>query len=97
MSEKKLPKTFAEFGLTFEEDASCITCDAGSCHNNVTSKKDGNEYNVHISVNYETKSYWITAINNSSSSSKTDLIENFTIEEDAVKFVCENFDWFKCF
>jgi len=97
MNENKTPKTFAEFGLTFEEDADCITCHVGSCHNNVTSRKDGKEYNVHISVDYDTNEYWISASDNSTSDSDSDIFESFENEESAVQFVCANFDWFKCF
>jgi hypothetical protein len=96
-TENNTPKTFAEFGLSFEEDTECVTCNNGSCHNNVTSRKDGKEYNVHISVNYDTNEYWISASENSSSESSNDIYESFPTEEEAVKFVCANFDWFKCF
>ena len=96
-TNNKAPRTFADFGLTFIEDKDCVTCNTGSCHNNVTSKEDGKEYNVHISINYDNNTYWIHATENSSTESTGDIFAQFDKEEDAVKFVCKNFSWFKCF
>ena len=44
-------KTFKEIGITFELNSACITCLDNSCHNNLISKRDGQEYHVHISTN----------------------------------------------
>lgn len=99
MSENKnqTPKSFKDFGLTFIPNEECITCNTGSCHNNVTSKKDGREYNVHITVNFDSNEYYIAASENASAESSYDLFEIFPSEEKAVKFICERFDWFNCF
>ena len=90
-------KTFKDFGLTFEFDPDCMTCSDGSCHNNVTSKKDGKEYNVHISTDRDFSYFSIYATEQSNTDSSSTIEEQFDKEEDAVKFVCENFEWFKCF
>ena len=99
MSEnsKKTPKTFEEFGLTFIPNEDCITCNLGSCHNNVTSRIDGKEYNVHITVNYDDNDFYVTATESGSVDSPYDVFEIFREESEAVKFVCDRFDWFKCF
>lgn len=97
MLENKTPKTFADFGLKFIPDVECITCNTGSCHNNVVSRIDGKEYNVHITINYDTNEYFVISQENASSDSAFDTFEIFKKEEDAVKFVCDRFDWFKCF
>jgi hypothetical protein len=90
-------KTFEEFGLKFEYDSDCITCTDGSCHNNVISKKDGKEYNVHISMNSSKTLFTIHATQEANTESNSTIDIEFTDESEAVKFVCENFDWFKCF
>ena len=99
MSEKinKTPQTFKDFGLEFTPNKECITCNSGSCHNNVSSKIDGKEYNVHITIDYDEKAYYVYATENSSTLSPNDVFERFKKEEDAVKYICDRFDWFKCF
>ncbi|MCD8438292.1 hypothetical protein LNI95_11520 [Tenacibaculum dicentrarchi] len=97
MSENKIPKTFEDFGLKFKPNEDCITCNTGSCHNNVTSKKDGKEYNVHITVNFDSSEYYIMASENASAESSFDIFEIFKEEAKAVKFVCDRFNWFNCF
>lgn len=89
-------KTFKDFGLSFEFDPTCLTCQQGNCHNNVTSKKDGKEYNVHISTNREFSIFNIYATEQMNTDSETTIEETFTDESKAVRFVCENFDWFRC-
>jgi hypothetical protein len=91
------PKTFKDFGLEFIPNEDCITCNTGSCHNNATSRIDGKEYNVHITVNYDENEYYVIAAENGSTDSPFDIFEIFQKEEDAVKFVCDRFNWFKCF
>ncbi|WP_322549133.1 hypothetical protein [Flavobacterium psychraquaticum] len=93
----KTPKTFEDFGLTFIPNKDCITCNTGSCHNNVVSRIDGKEYNVHITVDYDNKDYFVMASESASSESNFDIFEIFKKEEDAVKFVCDRFNWFNCF
>ena len=89
-------KTFKDFGLSFEFDPTCLTCQDGNCHNNVTSIKDGREYNVHISTNRKFSIFHINATEQSNTDGQSNIEESFTDEAEAVKFVCENFDWFKC-
>ena len=90
-----MQKTFKDFGLTFEFDPDCMSCTEGNCHNNVVSKKDGRDYIVHISTNREFTVFTVQASENSNTAPVID--EFFDNEENAVKFVCENFEWFKCF
>jgi len=92
-----MPKTFKEFGLKFEFDENCLTCSDGSCHNIVTSKHDGKEYNVHIATDREGSFYSISAFEQANTSSDDDISQTFYDEEEAVKFVCATFEWFKCF
>lgn len=90
-------KTFKDFGLTFEFDETCATCFEGNCHNKVTSKKDGKEYNVHISTNKEFTKFAIYATETTNVDDSNSIEKDFDNEEEAVKFVCDNFEWFKCF
>lgn len=82
-------KTFEDFGLTFQPNKECITCNTGSCHNNVTSRIDGKDYNVHMTVDYDTKEFYVIASENASSEPSFDMFEVFKKEQDAVKFVCD--------
>lgn len=95
--ENNTPKTFEDFGLKFVPNEDCITCNTGSCHNNVVSKSDGKEYNVHITVNYDEDQYFVIASENGSTDSPFDVFEIFKKEEEAVQFVCDRFEWFACF
>lgn len=88
-------KTFEDFGLTFNFDPYCMTCSEGNCHNIVTSKQDGREYHVHISTDREFTVFNIQASENSTTEPVIDV--SFEKEEEAVEFVCKNFEWFKCF
>ena len=90
-----MTKTFKDFGLTFSPDENCITCIRGRCHNTVTKYSNNEEYHVFIST-YEGSNYYeiiSTNINNSSD----EIVAFYTNEEEAVKYVCDNFNWFKCF
>lgn len=89
-------KTFEELGLTFDFDEDCATCQDGSCHNIVTAKNDGREYSVHISTNTERNNFEIFAVETASTGDSL-IEESFENEEEAVKFVCDTFNGFKCF
>ena len=90
-----MAKTFADFGLKFEIDKDCITCVRGTCHNNVTRYENSQEYNVQIVAYPEQGEYQIFATNLSDQSDE--IAVSYEKEEDAVKFVCDEFNWFKCF
>jgi hypothetical protein len=90
-----MTKTFKDFGLTFAPDENCITCVRGTCHNNVTKYSDGQEYNVFIST-YDNSNYYEITMTKLGDSSD-EKIAFFHTEKEAVDYVCQNFDWFKCF
>jgi hypothetical protein len=90
-------KTFKEIGVEFTEGSGCYTCFDNSCHNTVPKKSNGVEYNVHISTNNERTLFRISATTNVNSITEDELTEEFQKENDAVKYICENFEWFKCF
>ena len=94
--DKKTPKTFEDLGLKFVEDLECVTCQNYSCHNNVTRKEDGQEYNVHISMDEEKTMFTVYAIVNLNVESEDDINLGFVNEEEAVKYLCENFNGFQC-
>lgn len=88
-------KTFEELGISFKQTSSCYTCDGESCHNNTT-HKNGTEYNVHISTK-DHFTFNIDAEISSNSASGDDIHQHNLTEENAVKYLCDNFNWFKCF
>ncbi len=90
-------KTFKDYGLVFEEDTKCSTCKDGGCHTNVTSLRDGREYNVHISINASETAYSIYATESANTFDATTIDKTFSSESEAVKFLCESFERFKCF
>lgn len=89
-------KTFEDLGLKFTDGTDCVTCMDMSCHNNVPSSINGREYSVHISMNSSKTDFRIHATENSSTTSPTDIEANFHNEEEAVAFICKNFQWFRC-
>ena len=89
-------KTFEELGISFKQTSSCYTCDGESCHNNVTHKQNGEEYNVHISTK-DHITFNVVATPNPSTTSEIDIDKYQISEKEAVKLVCNNFNWFKCF
>ena len=89
--------TFAELGLSFNFDSDCVTCKDGNCHNIATCKKDGQDYNVHISTNQEYTDINIYATCSASNDSIDNVDMDFTSELDAVRFICETFNGFRCF
>lgn len=88
-------KTFSELGISFQQTSSCYTCDGESCHNNVT-HKNGEDYNVHISTRDHIM-FNVSATPNSNTASPLDIDKNNISEQEAVKLICDNFNWFKCF
>ena len=94
--QKIAKKTFAEVGVVFTEGSGCLTCRDNSCHNTVPLKKTGEDINVHISTDPNRTIFSIVAMQNANTSSPDDIDEEFANEADAVKFVCDTFDWFKC-
>ncbi len=95
--DKKETKTFEQLGLDFTGDSDCVTCRDLSCHNNVVATFNGLEYNVHISMNSEKTDFCVHASETSNTDTPSDIHARFDKEQDAVAFVCTNFDWFKCF
>lgn len=89
-------ETFKDLGLVFDSKGNCAGCLTENCSNNVESKKDGKEYCVHISTNKKKTIFRIHANETANTSGGTDLVEDFTTEKRAVKFVCDNFHGFKC-
>jgi hypothetical protein len=89
--------TFKELGLIFNYDENCVTCTDGSCHNMSYSLKNNIEYSVHISTNPEYTFFTIYACENGNTDSSSTIIESFTVEKEAVKFLCDTFGNFKCF
>lgn len=100
MEEKKenpIYKTFEEMGVVFSEESGCHTCRDNSCHNTVPLKRTGEDHNVHISTNPGRTAFTIHATTQASTTAHDDIYANFDNESDAVKFVCDTFEWFKCF
>ena len=97
--EEKKPfyKTFEELGVVFSEGSGCHSCRDNSCQNTVPLKRTGEDYNVHISTNPPRTAFRIHASTNASTVADDDIISDFANERDAVKFVCDTFEWFKCF
>ena len=89
--------TFSELGISFQQTSNCVTCDGLSCHKTVQHKTNGLEYNVHISTLENSGQFCIDATLSSNTSSPHDIHESSLTEEQAVKFICDNFDGFKCF
>lgn len=90
-------KTFAEYGIDFTSGSGCITCRDNSCQNTVTLKNSDVEYHVHISTYSDRSEFRIHATTNSNTGTIDEFCEDFQNEHDAVEFVCETFNWFKCF
>lgn len=90
-------KTFKEMGVEFTEGSGCHTCYDNSCHNTVPRKPNGEEYNVHISTNPDRTLFRISASTQVNTNTDDEIAKEFSNENDAVKFICENFEWFKCF
>lgn len=88
-------KTFEELGISFKQSSSCYSCDGESCHNNVN-HKNGVEYNVHVSTK-DKQIFNIHATQNSNTSDASDIDEPNLTELEAVKYLCDNFNWFRCF
>ena len=88
-------KSFKELGIRFQSEDDCVTCDGKSCHNNVPNKDSGIEYNVHIQT-FDDKLYDIYAHPLESTDSSETLSQNDLTEEQAVKFICDHFEWFHC-
>jgi|SRR5690606_4797453 len=95
----KQPKTFADLGLVFSTESGCVTCrgEDMSCHNNVTSKIDGLDYNLHISKNSSDTVFKVNATISPSVDSPSDSELVFTDEEEAVTHICKTYNGFKCF
>lgn len=89
-------KTFKDFKLQFEPLSDCATCRDGYCSNTAIYSKTGEEYNVEIFTNSDFSDIQITATSNSNVNSSEDIDQYFDCEENAVKFLCENFSNFKC-
>ncbi len=90
-------KTFAEVGIIFTSGSGCITCRDNSCQNTVTLKNSEKEFNVHISTYQDRSEFRIHASLNTNTEAADDICEDFDNEHDAVQFVCDTFNWFKCF
>jgi hypothetical protein len=90
-----MTKTFKDFGLVFVQDESCYTCFRGTCQNTVYKYSNNEEYTVQILAEPSNSYYAITATNLHDPSEE--IFMNFFDEEQAVKYVCDNFNWFKCF
>jgi hypothetical protein len=89
-------KTFEKLDIRFENADGCLTCGGNDCHNNVSSKRNGIEYNVHIAADFMNNVFKITANENPNTFSKDDIDEIFDNEHDAVDFLCKNFERFTC-
>jgi hypothetical protein len=89
--------TFEEIGIVFTEGKGCKTCQDNSCHNIVPLKSTGEEFNVHVSTNQIRTKFRIHASSQSNTSIHDEISEEFKVEKDAVKFICETFQWFNCF
>jgi hypothetical protein len=90
-------KTFADVGIIFTAGSGCITCRDNSCQNTVTLKDSDVEYHVHISTYLDRSEFRIHASSNSNTETADDICIDFDNEHDAVQFVCDTFNWFKCF
>ena len=95
--KKSFYKTFEDMDVHFSEGSGCHTCQDNSCHNNVPLIRTQEEYNVHISTNPLRTTFRIHASSNTNTSADDDICSDFNNESDAVKFVCETFEWFKCY
>jgi hypothetical protein len=96
-NERPIYKTFEEMGVLFSEGSGCHTCRDNSCHNTVPLKRTGEDCNVHISTDPKRTGFTIHAAIQANTAASDDIYANFNSESDAVKFVCDTFEWFKCF
>ena len=87
-------KTFKDLGLIFELNSACITCLDNSCHNNLISKVDNQEYHVHISTNNSFSEFLISSTPLSTSETEE---KRFYNEFEATNYLCNNFNDFRCF
>ena len=92
-----MSKTFKDLNFTFEEDENCVSCRNGMCISNATLKDSGKEMNVCVYTNNDFTDILITASDNSSTESNSDIEKSFTSENSAVEFLCQTFSNFKCF
>jgi hypothetical protein len=90
-------KTFEDVGIYFTSGSGCITCRDNSCQNTVTLKDSDEEYLVHISTFPDRSEFRIHASSNANTASTDDFCLDFVNEHDAVQYVCDTFNWFKCF
>ena len=93
MNEQK--KTFNKLGIVFTS-SDCMTCTDNTCHNIVFSKRNGVEYCVHITADFERSFFTIMANESANTESRDDIDETFSNEHDAVDFLCKNFERFTC-
>jgi hypothetical protein len=89
--------TFSEKGIYFTSGCGCITCRDNSCQNTVTLKNSEEEFNVHISTYPDRSEFRIYASSNTNTESTYDICVDCNNEHDAVKFICDTFNWFTCF
>jgi len=99
-------KTFNELGIHFVNTAGCVSCGDGKCNATVTKRKD-DEKEYHVEIR-EMKFY---LPNGSEDPRKVYHIDVLTLpdisahiekhiflsEREAVKFICDSYDWFECF
>ncbi|MBS1597319.1 MAG: hypothetical protein JST75_03780 [Bacteroidetes bacterium] len=90
-------KTFEEMGVNFSEGSGCHTCRDNSCHNTVPLRRTGEDYNVHISTDPGRTTFRVHASVQANTVTDDEICQDFTNESDAVKFVCDTFEWFQCF
>ena len=90
-----LIKTLEDFGLVFILSDDCWSCGDYDCHNTTISKKDGQEYNIHIATDSERTNFCLTVTNIPDTNNAEQM--EFMKEEEVVKYLCDNFDAFKCF
>jgi hypothetical protein len=94
---KPAGKTFADVGVVFTAGSGCHTCRDNSCQNTVPLKTTGEDYNVHISTDPARTEFLIHASSSANIAAGDDIEEFFVDEAKAVKYVCDTFEWFKCF
>lgn len=89
-------KTFKDFNLTFELASNCQSCRDGYCSSTAVYSKTGEDFNLSIYTNPTYTDIQIVANSSSNTDSTQDIEVYFDSEEKAVKFLCENFNDFKC-
>ena len=98
-----IPKTFSDLGMKFTQDDECSVCQTGECHNRAIGKIDDVDYFIEVIVQQEYCSnncnnpiFKIDVTSDASTFAGNELNREFDNEEDAIKYLFDTFEDFKC-